>query len=161
MRGPSRDEPETTRGNGSSDPTPGRGDCVVIDASPAPGRRSGRDAREKQGWLTGLEPATPRITIGGNVVLSAAGARVTSLTPDACAAACAKSPADAPVVPAAGSPDRLDIVARAVALVASMPLSDADRAGVLDRVIEQLSTPAIPPRVGSVSRGVENEKPLA
>jgi hypothetical protein len=47
-------------------------------------------------------------------------------------------------VPAAGSPDRLDIVARAVALVASMPLSDADRAGVLDRVIEQLSIAAYP-----------------
>ena len=41
----------------------GRGDCVVVDATAAPGRRSGRDAREKQGWLTGLEPATPRITI--------------------------------------------------------------------------------------------------
>ena len=45
----------------------GRGDCVVVDATAAPGRRSGRDAREKlektEGWLTGLEPATPRITI--------------------------------------------------------------------------------------------------
>ena len=95
-----------------------------------------------EGWLTGLEPATPRITIGGNVVLSAAGARLTSSTPDACAAACAKSPADAPVVPAAGSPDRLDIVARAVALVAAMPLSDADRAGVLDRVLAGNADPA-------------------
>jgi gluconate kinase len=42
-------------------------------------------------------------------------------------------------VPAAGSPDRLDIVARAVALVASMPLSDDDRAGVLARVIDDMT----------------------
>ena len=144
MRWPSRDEPEASGGCGSSDPTPGRGDCVVIDASPAPSTTSGGIAGETKGWLTGLEPATPRITIGGNVVLTPASTRVTSSTPDACAAACAKSPADAPVVPAAGSPDRLDIVARAVALVASMPLSDADRAGVLDRVIEQLSIAAYP-----------------
>jgi len=96
-------------------------------------------AGETKGWLTGLDPATPRITIGGGVVLSAAGARVASSTPDACAAACAKSPADAPVVPAAGSPDRLDIVARAVALVASLPLSDAERAAVLDRIVESLT----------------------
>jgi hypothetical protein len=39
-------------------------------------------------------------------------------------------------VPAAGSPDRLDIVARAVALVASLPLSDAERARLLARAIE-------------------------
>ena len=129
-------------GVGSSHPTPGRGDCVVIDATAAPGTKSGGIAGKTEGWLTGLEPATPRITIGGNVVLSAAGARLTSSTPDACAAACAKSPADAPVVPAAGSPDRLDIVARAVALVAAMPLSDADRAGVLDRVLAGNADPA-------------------
>jgi hypothetical protein len=119
----------------------------VTDASAAPDRMPGQNqapppvgmAGKTEGWLTGLEPATPRITIGGNVVLSAAGARLTSSTPDACAAACAKSPADAPVVPAAGSPDRLDIVARAVALVASMPLSDDDRAGVLARVIDDMT----------------------
>jgi len=29
------------------------------------------NAGEKKGWLTGLEPATPRITISGTVVLSA------------------------------------------------------------------------------------------
>ena len=45
-------------------------------------------------------------------------------------------------MPAAGSPDRLDIVARAVALVAAMPLSDADRAGVLDRVLAGNADPA-------------------
>jgi hypothetical protein len=41
----------------------GRGDCVVIDASPAPGTTSGGKAGKTEGWLTGLEPATPRITI--------------------------------------------------------------------------------------------------
>jgi len=120
---------------GSTDPTPGRGDCVVIDASPEPGTTSGGIAGETRGWLTGLEPATPRIIIGGNVVLSAAGARVTTSTPGACAAACAKSPADALVEPEAGPPDRLDIIARAVALVASLPLSDAERVKVLDRFV--------------------------
>ena len=137
---PGRAAPQQSVGDNCA----GRGDCVVIDASPAPGTTSGGKAGKTEGWLTGLEPATPRITIGGNVVLTPASTRVTSSTPDACAAACAKSPADAPVVPAPGSPDRLDIVARAVALVASMPLSDADRAGVLDRVIEQLSIAAYP-----------------
>jgi len=62
-------------------------------------------------------------------------ARVTPSTPDACAAACAKSPADALVEPEAGPPDRLDITARAVALVASLPLSDAERVKVLDRFV--------------------------
>ena len=41
----------------------GRGDCVVIDATAAPGTTSGGKAGKTEGWLTGLEPATPRITI--------------------------------------------------------------------------------------------------
>ena len=35
------------------------------------------------------------------------------------------------------TPERLDVLARAVALVASLPIPDADRAAVLARVLEQ------------------------
>jgi hypothetical protein len=45
----------------------------------------------------------------------------------------------APGIATDAPPDRLDMIARAVALVAAMPLSDDDRAGVLDRVIEDMT----------------------
>ena len=58
-------------------PTPGRSsplvavsghhadgdDCGVVDATALPATNSAANAGEKKGWLTGLEPATPRITI--------------------------------------------------------------------------------------------------
>jgi hypothetical protein len=58
-------------------PTPGRSsppvsvsghcadgdDCGVVDANALPATDTAANAGEKKGWLTGLEPATPRITI--------------------------------------------------------------------------------------------------
>jgi integrase len=38
-------------------------DCGVVDANALPAADSAANAGEKKGWLTGLEPATPRITI--------------------------------------------------------------------------------------------------
>ncbi len=46
-----------------------RGNCAdsddggVVDANALPAADSAATAGEKKGWLTGLEPATPRITI--------------------------------------------------------------------------------------------------
>ena len=136
----------------------GRGDCVVVDATAAPGSTSGGKAGKTEGWLTGLEPATPRITIGGGVVPTPTTTRVTSRRARRCTGRCTETTSPAPVAaPAASSgrglvppvvapgiatdapPDRLDIIARAVALVAAMPLSDADRSAVLDRVIEDMT----------------------
>ena len=41
----------------------GGDDCGVVDATALPATDSAANAGEKKGWLTGLEPATPRITI--------------------------------------------------------------------------------------------------
>jgi integrase len=41
----------------------GGNDCGVVDATALPATDSAANAGEKKGWLTGLEPATPRITI--------------------------------------------------------------------------------------------------
>ena len=41
----------------------GGDDCGVVDANALPATNSAANAGEKKGWLTGLEPATPRITI--------------------------------------------------------------------------------------------------
>jgi hypothetical protein len=83
--------------------------------------------RQNQERAKGLEPSTSSLGIGRAVVLSAAPAALTASPAGRCTTGCTESP------------DRLDIVARAVALVASMPLSDADRSAVLDRVIEDMT----------------------
>jgi hypothetical protein len=49
----------------------GGDDCGVVDATALPATNSAANAGELKGWLTGLEPATPRITSSGTVVLSA------------------------------------------------------------------------------------------
>lgn len=41
----------------------GSDDCGVVDANALPVADSATKAGEREGWLTGLEPATPRITI--------------------------------------------------------------------------------------------------
>jgi integrase len=49
---------QSTRGNCA-----GGDDCGVVDANALPATDTAANAGEKKGWLTGLEPATPRITI--------------------------------------------------------------------------------------------------
>jgi integrase len=78
---------------------------------------------------TGIEPVTFSSGGCGNVVASAATAGLTARPAGRCTDGCTENG------------DRLDVLARAVALVASLPLPDADRADVLDRVVASL-TPA-------------------
>ena len=49
---------ESTRGNRAD-----LDDCGVVDANALPATDTAAKASEAKGWLTGLEPATPRITI--------------------------------------------------------------------------------------------------
>jgi integrase len=71
----------------------------------------------------GLEPMTPSLSSSGTVVLSADAARLTAGDAERCTSGCTESG------------DRLDELARAVALLASLPLTDTERAAVLDRVV--------------------------
>jgi integrase len=73
----------------------------------------------------GIEPATFSSGDCGTVVLSAADTGLTATPASRCTPGCTQTP------------DRLDVLARAVALVASLPIPDADRAAVLARVLEQ------------------------
>ena len=95
--------------------------ALVASALPATDSRT--KAGEQAGWLTGLEPATPRITIGDTVVLSRDRASLTANDSGRCTTRCTETA------------ERLDELARAVALVASMPLADSDRRAVLARLI--------------------------
>jgi integrase len=113
----------------------------------------------------GLEPMTPSLSSGGANVLSLADTRLTASPADRCTTRCTESA------------ERLDVLARAVALVASLPLPEADRAGVLDRVVASLAAPApagpalpevfvvgsagTPPGVGRSRRVTANGKPQA
>jgi integrase len=81
---------------------------------------------------TGIEPVTFSSGGGGNVVLSAGNKALTASRADRCTTRCTESG------------ERLDVLARAVALVASMPMPEADRAAVLERVVASLAAPAPP-----------------
>jgi hypothetical protein len=78
----------------------------------------------KKGWLTGLEPATPRITSSSPVVLSAESKELPTTDAERCTTGCTETP------------ERLADIADAVRLVASLPLSEADRAAILARLVK-------------------------
>jgi integrase len=97
-------------------------DCGVVDANASPVADSATKAGETKGWLTGLEPATPRITSSGTVVLSAETAALATSDAGRCTPRCTETA------------DPADELARLVTLVARLPGTDAERAEVLARV---------------------------
>jgi hypothetical protein len=81
-----------------------------------------------KGWLTGLEPATPRITSSGTIVLSAENKALPASPAERCTTGCTETP------------NRLDELARVVALVAQLPGTDDERAGFLKKAVELLGS---------------------
>jgi len=74
---------------------------------------------------TGIEPVTFSSGGGSTNVLSLENTRLTASPADRCTNGCTENDA------------RLDAIARAVALVAALPLSEADRAAVVARLVRQ------------------------
>jgi len=56
-------DPGTTTTRANRDNCVDDVDCGAVDATALPATDSATQAGELKGWLTGLEPATPRITI--------------------------------------------------------------------------------------------------
>ena len=107
-----------------SDNCDGGVDCGVVDTTALPATNSAANAGELKGWLTGLEPATPRITSSGTVVLSAENKALPTPDAERCTTGCTETP------------ERLAAIADAVRLVASLPLSEADRAAIVARLVK-------------------------
>jgi hypothetical protein len=59
----------------------------------------------RTGWLTGLEPVTPRSTISGQGVLSANLQEVTTTPESVCTSVCTNASKSANEAPSAGSTD--------------------------------------------------------
>ena len=74
---------------------------------------------------TGIEPVTFSSGGWGNVVVSADNTGLTASPAGRCTNGCT------------GNDDRLDVIARAVALVAALPLTEAERAEVVRRIVEE------------------------
>ena len=84
------------------------------------------NAGEKKGWLTGLEPATPRITSSSPVVLSARGKALTASPQSRCTGRCTQ---------VTRSPEELAVI---VTLISKLPGTDQQRAEVLAKTIQML-----------------------
>jgi hypothetical protein len=118
-------------------PTVGRArQNVALSGTPAPGRRrrlppvlppknTGDTGFSSMGDI-GLEPMTPSLSSGGTVVLSAAGKALTASPAGRCTNRCTEND------------ERRDELARVVALVAQLPGTDDERAGLLARAVELL-----------------------
>jgi len=76
----------------------------------------------------GLEPMTPSLSSDGTVVLSAANKALTASRADRCTNRCTEKP------------KQRDELARVVALVAQLPGTDDERAGLLKRAVELLAS---------------------
>jgi integrase len=76
----------------------------------------------------GLEPMTPSLSSGGTIVLSAENKALTASRADRCTSRCTKNV------------EQRDELARVVALVAQLPGTDDERAGLLARAVELLGS---------------------
>jgi integrase len=76
----------------------------------------------------GLEPMTPSLSSGGTVVLSAGNKALTASRADRCTSRCTENV------------EQRDELARVVALVAQLPGTDDERAGLLARAVELLGS---------------------
>ena len=90
-------------------------------------------ARVQEGWLTGFEPATPGITIRRNVVASGKAKRVTASPSANCTSVCTS---DGKTGHGNGSePASDDGFAAAVQAIMRLPLSDAEKAEAVRRLL--------------------------
>jgi integrase len=76
----------------------------------------------------GLEPMTPSLSSGGTAFLSAANKALTASRAGRCTSRCTEKP------------EQRDELARVVALVAQLPGTDDERAGLLQRAVELLGS---------------------
>jgi integrase len=118
-------------------PTVGRArQNVALSGTPAPGRRrrlppvlppknTGDTGFSSMGDI-GLEPMTPSLSSDGTVVLSAENKALTARPAERCTARCTEND------------ERRDELARVVALIARLPGTDDERAGLLARAVELL-----------------------
>ena len=102
-----------------------------------------------QGWLTGLEPAASRTTICGTVVLSPSLSGLTATDDSRCTTCCtsktkkarrSRSKAVADTAPAAAVESSEGGFAKALLMIALLPLSDAEKADAVRRLMADQAT---------------------
>ena len=102
-----------------------------------------------EGWLTGLEPAASRTTICGTVVLSPSLSRLTATEDSRCTTGCtsktkkarrSRSKAVADTAPAAAVESSEGGFAKALLMIALLPLSDAEKADAVRRLMADQAT---------------------
>ena len=108
-----------------------------------------------KGWLTGFEPATSRTTICGTVVPSPSLSGLTATEDSRCTTGCTSetkkprqdsSDAVADIAPTSAAEPDQGRFAKALLMIASLPLSDAEKADAVRKLLlEQSDTRASGP----------------